>query len=275
MKAAKDFLPRVTMAIGVREFGEENRYVSAIARDHLKVSTVKIILDETTGRLYPSQKELDNLVLMIHQAGMQVSIHAVENTAVESACHAIEQALMTCPNPDHRHRIEHCSVCSPTLAKRLAELKIMVVTQPSFIYYNGDRYLDTISKKDISNLYPTGTLQRSGVIVAGSSDSPIVDPNPITGLYAAVTRRSQKGAVLSEKECIDPLSAIGLFTCNTAKLFFDESVKGSITPGKMADMVLLDRDPVRISPGEIRDVEVVMTIIDGKVVWKSHGQLKL
>ncbi len=173
-------------------------------------------------------------------------------------------------NPNHRHRIEHCSVCSPSLAKRLAALKIIVVTQPSFIHYNGDRYLKSVAKKDIPHLYPIGTLQKSGVMVVGSSDSPIVEPNPITGIYSAISRMTKTGKTVSEKESIDTLSAIQMFTGNAAKAFFDEDMKGSITPGKLADLVLLSGDPTKLSSEEIKDIKVVMTMIDGKIVWESR-----
>ena len=270
IKTKKDFLPRITMALGVNEFARKNNYSCSIDRQQLRISGVKIILDETTGRLYPSQKELDRLVFSIHQAGLQVSIHAIEKNAVESAYKAIEHALKKIPNPNHRHRIEHCSVCSPSLAKRLSALKIIVVTQPSFIHYNGDRYLKTIEKEGIVHLYPISTLQKSGVVVAGSSDSPIVEPNPIIGIYSAISRMTKTGKAVSAKESIDTLSAIQMFTYNAAKAIFDEDLKGSITPGKLADLVLLSKDPTKLSSEEIKDIKVVMTIIDGKIVWESH-----
>lgn len=265
------FLPRATMALGVEGFGnlKANKYSCPVGKNQIRLSTIKIILDETTGQLYPPQKKLNRLVFNIHQAGLQVAIHAIEHTAVESACNAIEHALKKIPNPNHRHRIEHCSVCSPSLVKRLAELKIIVVTQPSFIHYNGDRYLKTVAKEDIPHLYPIGTLQKSGVMVVGSSDSPIVEPNPITGIYSAISRMAKTGKAVSAKESIDNLSALEMFTSNAAKAFFDEDMKGSITPGKLADLVLLSGDPTKLSSEEIKDITVVMTIIDGKIVWES------
>ena len=266
------FLPRATIALGVEGFGNlrANKYSCPVGKNQIRLSTIKIILDETTGRLYPPQIKLNRLVFKIHQAGLQVAIHAIERTAVESACNAIEHALKEMPNPNHRHRIEHCSVCSPSLAKRLAALKIIVVTQPSFIHYNGDRYLKSVAKKDIPHLYPIGTLQKSGVMVVGSSDSPIVEPNPITGIYSAISRMTKTGKTVSEKESIDTLSAIQMFTGNAAKAFFDEDMKGSITPGKLADLVLLSGDPTKLSSEEIKDIKVVMTMIDGKIVWESR-----
>jgi predicted amidohydrolase YtcJ len=271
IKAKKDFLPRITMALGVNAFENKNIYESPVDRDQLKISSVKIILDQTTGRLFPPQKELDRLVLGIHQKGLQASIHAIEQSAVESACNAIEYALKKIPNPNHRHRIEHCSVCSPSLAKRLAALGIVVVTQPSFIHYNGDRYLKTIAKEDIARLYPINTLQKSGVLVAASSDSPIVDPNPIIGIYSAISRMTSTGKPVYEKESIDIFAALEMFTTNAAKACFNEDTKGSITPGKLADMVLLSQDPTKLSPEKIKDIKVVMTIIDGKISWEMDS----
>jgi predicted amidohydrolase YtcJ len=265
------FLPRATMALGVEGFGnlKANKYSCPVGKNQIRLSTIKIILDETTGQLYPPQKKLNRLVFKIHQAGLQVAIHAIEHTAVESACNAIEHALKKIPNPNHRHRIEHCSVCSPSLARRLAALKIIVVTQPSFIHYNGDRYLKTVAKEDIPHLYPIGTLQKSGVLVVGSSDSPIVEPNPITGIYSSISRMTKTGKAVSAKESIDNLSALEMFTGNAAKAFFDEDMKGSITPGKLADLVLLSGDPTKLSSEEIKDITVVMTVLDGTIVWKS------
>ncbi len=267
LKENKDFLPRTTMALGVSGFESNHNYDCPIERDRLKISSVKIILDETTGRLFPGQQELDKLVLSIHRAGMQASIHAIEKRAVESACTAIEHALDKLPNPNHRHRIEHCSACTPSLAKRLAALKIIVVTQPSFIHYNGERYLNTVAAEDIVQLYPIGTLQKSGVVVAGSSDSPIVEPNPITGIYSAISRIAETGNVVAASERIDILSALNMFTVNVAKAFFDEGLKGSITPGKLADLVLLNGDPTMLSVEEIKDLEVELTVLGGKIVW--------
>ncbi|MBC8463369.1 MAG: amidohydrolase family protein, partial [Deltaproteobacteria bacterium] len=240
-------------------------------KDQLCPGAVKIILDETTGQLHPPQSELNTLVLEIHRAGLQAAIHAIEEPAVESACNAIEFALQKVPKPDHRHRIEHCSICSPSLAKRIASSGIMVVTQPPFIYYNGDRYLETVSNHQQQHLYPIGTLLKKGVTVAASSDSPIVAPDPLIGIYAAVSRRSKAGKKVLLKERINPLDALQMYTTNAAKATFDETKKGSITPGKLADLVVLNGDPIKLPADEIKDLEVEMTILDGKIVWDKNA----
>jgi len=267
------FLPRTSMMLGLQGFNNFEKYdfSSSVGKDQLRLGAVKIILDETTGRLCPSQPELNTLVLQIHRAGLQVAIHAIEAPAVESACNAIEFALHKAPRSDHRHRIEHCSICPPSLAKRIASLGIMVVTQPPFIYYNGDRYLKTVSNHQLQHLYPIATLLKKGVTVAASSDSPIVAPDPLIGIYAAVSRRSKTGQRVLLKEQINPLDAIRMYTTHAAKATFDETKKGSITPGKLADLVVLNGDPTQLPADEIKDLEVKMTILNGKIVWDKKA----
>jgi predicted amidohydrolase YtcJ len=269
LKAKGYFLPRITMSLGFDGF--LNSGCPGFADpDQLRISGVKIILSETTGKLYPSQEVLNRMVLRVHQKGMQVSIHAIEEAAVESACTAIEYALQKIPIMEHRHRIEHCSVCSPFLAKRIASLGIVVVSQPPFLYHNGDRYLKTIEDEEITRLYPFGTLQKMGVLVAGSSDSPVVSPEPLPGIYSAVFRRTETGERLSSKEGVDMMYAFKMYTVNAAKATFDEKVKGSISPGKLADMVLLNNDPTTLLPHKFKDLEVVMTVIGGDIVWTGE-----
>lgn len=266
------FGPRISLMLnlrGLKQIGKKN-LSSCGWKNQLHLNGIKIILDETTGQLHPLQEELDNTVLKIHKSGSQVAIHAVEESTVESACSAIEHALRRFPRSNHRHRIEHCSVCSPHLIKRLASLGVMVVTQPPFIFHNGDRYLETVSNKQLPYLYPIGTLLKAGIPVAGSSDCPIVPPNPLIGIYAAVARKSETGKIVGEKEKISPIDALRIYTIHAARASFEEDFKGSITPGKLADLVVLSGDPSTATPDEIKDMEVEMTILNGEMVWKKR-----
>jgi hypothetical protein len=262
---------RVNMMIGIGGLNghEGHDFSSLVDERQLRLSGVKIILDETTGHLYPPQSELNEMVLKIHGLGKQAAIHAIEEAAVESACSAIEYALNKFPKPDHRHHIEHCSVCSPSLSERLASNEITVVTQPPFIYYNGDQYLKTVPEEQLRHLYPTGTLMKSGVNVAGSSDCPVVPANPLMGIYAAVSRGTESGEVIMPEESVLPLAALRMYTFNAAKITFEDKIKGTIEPGKLADMVVLSGDPTRLPADEIKDIKVEMTILNGEVVWTS------
>ena len=165
---------------------------------------MKIVIDEITGQLNPSQSVLNEMVERLHRSGFHAILHAIEEGAITIACTAIEHALVASPRTDHRHRIEHCSVCPPALAKRLASAGIMVVTQPAFIYYNGERYLRPVANEDLGHLYPLFTLMRQGVRVAGSSDFPVVPPNPLIGIYGAVSGDPKGGEHILPEERITP-----------------------------------------------------------------------
>jgi predicted amidohydrolase YtcJ len=264
------FRPRVTMLLGEKGFNEYMRQPDSfhIDENRLRRGGVKIIIHEITGSLYPSQKRLNKMVLAIHRAGFQAVLHAIQPPTIEAACNAIEYALEKQSRPDHRHRIEHCSVCPPPLLERLHALGIVVVTQPAFIYYNGARYLKTVPPGDLEYLYPVGSLMRHGIRVAGSSDFPVADPDPFVGIYAAVSRMAESGETVLPEERTEPLDALRMFTTTAAEASFEEKVKGSITPGKMADLVILNGDPTATDVRSLKESEVVMTILNGEIAWR-------
>ncbi|MBA7703946.1 Adenine deaminase [subsurface metagenome] len=236
---------------------------------HLRLGGVKILPNEATGQLYPPQPELNQQVLDIHRAGFQVAIHAIQESMVAAAITALEYAQGQLPQGDRRHRIEHCSECPPGLLGRLKRLPAMVVTQPPFLYYSGERYLVTVPTRQLQWLYRIKSFLDSGLVVAAGSDSPIVPDNPLMGIYAAVTRQAESGQQLLPEECISASQALAMYTINAAYASFEEGIKGSITPGKLADLVLLSDDPTRVPPEQIKEVKVEMTIIGGEVVWEA------
>lgn len=266
--------PRVNMMLGFQAF-KENGFQSLFT--HLKesrchVTTIKLILDDTTGNLYPPLSTLREMVYEIHEAGWQVAIHAIDESALEAACSAVQFALdASSRKKNHRHRIEHCSICPPHLAKQIKRLGMMVVTQPPFIYYQGERYLKTVPDDQLKHLYPIKTLHHHGIGVAGSSDCPIAPPNPLIGMYAAISRKNQAGEFVGRSENISPMSALKMYTQNGAYATFEETVKGSITPGKAADLVILNGDPMGLPPDELKHLQVEMTVIGGEVVWTKEG----
>jgi predicted amidohydrolase YtcJ len=145
----------------------------------------------------------------------------------------------------------------------------MVVTQPSFIYYGGDRYLRTVPAEELKHLYPIRTLLRSGAKVAASSDCPIAPANPLMGIYAAASRITETGETVPAEEKITVEEALKMYGENAARATFEEGVKGSISPGKLADLVVLNGDPTKLPIDEIKDINVEMTILNGEVVWEN------
>jgi predicted amidohydrolase YtcJ len=255
--------------IGAMSQFQEAGLTSGFGDSQLRLGGLKIVQRESAGQPYPAQAELNRQVFDAHRAGFQLAIHAIEQSTVEAAVIALENAHSRLPQVGRRHRIEHCSECPPQLLERLGKLRAVIVTQPPFIYYSGERYLATVPAERQRWLYRIKSFLDSGLVVAGSSDSPVVSNNPLIGMYAAVTRRAESGQPLLPEECVSPAQALAMYTINAAYASLEEDMKGSITEGKLADMVVLSHDPVKSPPERIKDIRVEMTIIDGKVVWEA------
>ena len=260
---------RIIMMLGLKGFEEyqADRFSSNMEENHLRPGGVKIVIDETTGKLYPSQEVLNELVLSVHKIGLQVAIHAVEETTVEAACKTLEHALKIFPRSNHRHRIEHCSVCPPDLTRRIASFGGIVVTNPSFVYFSGERYLKTVPFHQLKYLYPIRSLMEKGVHVAAGSDAPVAPVDPLAGVYGAVSRKAEKGEVVLAEEGITSHEALRMYTEFAARSSFEEELKGIIAPERLADMVVLSADPTAVPTEEIKEIQVEMTILDGEVVY--------
>ena len=262
---------RVSMMFGLDALSQFQQAGLALGSgdSQLRLGGVKMILNEATGQLQPPQDELNRQALSAHQAGFQLAIHCLEPSTVEAAIAALEYIGSQSLLAGRRHRLEHCSECSPELLERLRKLKAMVVTQPPFLYYSGERYLATLPPNRQRWLYRIKSLLDGGLMVAASSDSPVAPDNPLVGIYAAVTRRAESGQELLPQEAISAQQALAMYTVNAAYASFEEGVKGSIAEGKLADMVVLSADPIKSPPEQIKDIRVEMTIIDGKVTWEA------
>jgi predicted amidohydrolase YtcJ len=262
---------RINLMLGHQQLAEYQKtpIVTGSGTPRLKIGSLKIVISEATGEMLPAQAELNRVVLAANQAGFQVAIHAVEKTSLAAAVTALEYVQTRQPVKDWRNRVEHCSECPPDLISRLARLKAVIVTQPPFLYYHGERYLHQVPPEIQPILYPFNSLRAAGLYVAGSSDSPVVPNNPLIGLYSAVCRRAQSGAVLLPLERLTAVQALEMYTLNAAYTIFEENEKGSLTAGKLADIVMLSDDPLSCPPESIRDLRVEMTLIAGCVVWEN------
>ena len=267
IKASGVFQPRVTMMFGFESLVQFKEILGSADED-LRVGPMKIVIDEISGSLNPPQPILNAMVLAAHSAGFQVAIHAIEDTTVEAAIIALENALGVMPKTDHRHRIEHCSECPDHLLERLKQTGAMVVTQPAFLYFNGERYLVEVAPEKLPWLYRIGAFSRKGIRVAASSDAPVIPPDPFYGIYAATTQRSQNGEIFNPDETVTPEQALRMYTLGGACSSCEDDIKGSITEGKMADLVVLSDDLTSIAPEGILDIAVEKTIIGGQVVWE-------
>ncbi len=252
----------------------------------LRLGHAKIMLTLTAGALHPSAAELARLVAGAHRRGFPVALHCVEEEAIAVAADVLasqrrtdwrERSRPTNHSPDRAgvavaDRIEHCAEGGASLVDAVRRSGAAVVTQPGFIYHNGAAYRRNVAPRLLPHLYPAGALHRAGVAVAFGSDAPVIDPNPWPAIYGAVTRRAGDGERLSgdgagDGQAVDVATALRMYTTAGAVAEGLAGEKGAIVPGMLADMVLVDADPLAVEHGGLPGIRAVMTVIDGAVVW--------
>lgn len=226
-----------------------------------------------TGILYTSQEELDEGVLASHEAGFQVGVHAIGDRAISGVLDAYEAALKRLPKQDHRLRIEHCGINSPEIVSRIRSLGVIPVPQPIFLWGEGESYRAGLDGERADWAYPVKTWMDEGITVALSSDCPATSGeeliSPLLGIHVAVNRKTDAGNDIGPAQKIGVEKAIGAYTLNGAFATFEEDAKGSIEPGKLADLAVLSEDPTEVAPGKIKDVGVEMTIVGGRIAYRK------
>lgn len=226
---------------------------------------------ENRGILYHDQAHLDEVLGRAHRAGFQITAHAQGDRAIEMVIDCIEAALKSAPREDHRHRIEHCGIASPDLLKRISDLGIIPIPNPAFFHEFGDGYIENYGEERVESMYPARSFIDNGIQAAAGSDAPITEHDPLLGIHAAVNRKSDSGAAVGPGQRITISEAIRLFTINGARASFEEDRKGSIEPGKLADLVILDTPLLSTEEEKIKDLRVDLTMVGGEVVYRRDG----
>lgn len=237
--------------------------------DELTCNAVKVMLDEVKGYLNPPRERLINILRDIHDGGYQAALHVVEESTADAAVDALAHIPGRNANRERRHRLEHCSICTPSIARRIAGLGILVVTNPSFIYSSGDRYLSEVPSEQLQHLYAIKTMLTAGIKLAAGSDAPVSTPDPLAGINAAVTRRARSGQIVRAGEAITFMDALKLYTSSAAYSCFQENQLGTIRKGKYADLVILNTDLRDVKSENITGIKVETTLLNGRIVYRS------
>lgn len=219
------------------------------------------------GLMTTSPEDMERIVLAAHEAGLRVSIHSIGDRGIDIALDCFEKAQKAKPVKDMRHRIEHNSCCTPKQLRRIKKLGVVPSSSIGYMYGLGDQYAENFGPKRSRWLHPHKTMKEMGIIAGGNSDCPVTFYSPWTQIYSAVTRKTSSGQVVGPEEAISVLDAIRVYTLNGAYLSKEEDMKGSIEAGKLADLIVLDRDILSIPSDEIKEVKVLTTIVGGKVVY--------
>ncbi len=255
--------------------------------DSMKIGPIKLMLDGSStgptaatrspyssdptnsGILYMSQEEINEIVTTLHILGYQVTAHAIGDKAIEMLVNSFEIALSKAYKLNHRHRIEHCALVDDLLVERIKKLKLIPVSQPGFLYDFGDDYIFNYGEHRIKKMFPLKTYLNHGIMSAISSDSPVINPNPMLGIFAAVNRRTQSNKSISENESITIIDALRMYTINGAYASFEDSSKGSLEVGKLADLVVLSGPILDCNKENLMNLFVEMTVVDGKIVFEN------
>jgi len=212
-----------------------------------------------------SEEALHETIRQGHEAGFQVCVHANGDRTIEMALNGFEKALAALPRKNHRHRLEHCTVVNPAILKRIRKNRLLVTPFGSYIYFHGEKMNPHYGPERVARMFAHRSFLDCGIHVSGASDSPCGPYEPLLAIQSCVTRKSFAGEVLGANQAITVPEAIFLYTMASAYASFEENIKGSITPGKLGDLVVLGEDPRRVNPDEIKDIPVEMTVVGGEI----------
>lgn len=225
------------------------------------------------GLLAMSPEELEEGVMKAHRAGLQPCTHANGDAAIEIALTIYEKALAAWPRKDPRMRIEHCTVVNPNILGRLKKLGCVVTPFCTYVYHHGEK-MRYYGEERLERMFAQRSFLDNGIISAGATDYLCGPFEPLLGIQSCVTRTDSSGKTWGPSQKITVDEALKIYTLHGAYASFEENLKGSITPGKLADAVVLSADPRTVDPFAIRDIPVEKTIVGGRVVYDSSSAVQ-
>lgn len=228
--------------------------------------------DRTTGVWMWSDAELERMVMDAHVKGYQLACHAIGDAAIEQLITAYEKALAAHPDPDRRHRIEHCGFSTPAQHERMVAAGIYPCPQQVFIHDFGDAYIKVLGEERALPSYPFRTWFDLGLKPATGSDAPVCDPNPFPNFHTMLTRQTWRGTVMDECQRVSIEEALQAYTEFGAFSQKQEAVKGKLAPGFLADVAVFSRNLLTAAPEDIlKETRCDLTILNGRIVHDRHA----
>lgn len=221
------------------------------------------------GMQTTSTAELAELVRTVHNAGSRLAVHANGDRAISLLLDLIEAADAENPRPDAHHRIEHCSIITDEILRRMGKLGMIAVPFGSYVHYHGGNLLSWYGAERAERMFAHRSFLDLGVAVAGSSDYPCGPFEPLLAMQSCVTRRGSDGALFGPSQRITPLEALALYTTAGAYASGEQDRKGRLVPGQFADFVVLGADPTATPAEEIGAIPVRATYVGGRRVWPA------
>jgi predicted amidohydrolase YtcJ len=221
--------------------------------------------------IYHAQGDLNEMVSMFHNEGYQVAFHVIGDKAIDMALDAIEYALQKNPRPDHRHRLEHVIIPTPEALDRIKRLGVVVSTSPQWITFFGKGWQAIFGEEHMKQFMPLKTMLDKGIHLAFGCDVPATPvPDPKWALIGATSRLAYDLTPIITDESISMKDTLRAHTMGSAYAAFEENIRGSIEPGKTADMVVWSEDLYTASLQQLAKLRVEATIVKGEVVYKAE-----
>jgi len=268
---------------------EEFGLVTGAGDDRLKVGPLKIFVDgafsgvgaytkqpyrsdpKQFGALAAPIADIEVVSRAAHAMGWQFGFHTIGDAAIEQTVDMMDRILAEMPRADHRHYLNHFTVMpSQATMETMARDGIAIAQQPNFTYILEGLFRTHLWDEALQSNNPVGTPLKMGIKMAFSSD--IIPIGPLVGIYAAVTRKGLSGETYGPDECVDIKEALRLYTHGGAWLNFDDDIKGTIEPGKLADLVVLSENILETPPERILETQVDLTLVGGEVVFERAAQ---
>ena len=240
----------------------------AIAARTAYISEPYIGSDCDHGILAMTQEEIETNVINMHNAGFQVCIHANGDLTIDMVLDSYMKAQKLNPRTDTRHRIEHCSLVNPDILRKMRESNTIATPFCTYVYHHGEK-MPFFGEERLKWMFAQKSFLDYGIISTGATDYPPGPFEPLLGIQSCVTRTDSNGKTWGVEQQISVDEALKIYTLNGAYASFEENIKGSITEGKLADLVILSDDPRTVDPNTIKDIPVERTILGGNTVFEK------
>jgi predicted amidohydrolase YtcJ len=220
------------------------------------------------GNVIFTQDDLNAWVERVHRAGIQVNCHANGDVTIDMVLKAFERAQQAFPRPDPRPKITHCTLINDDLLRRIKAAGAVPAPFTSYGYYNTDKFR-FYGEELMQRCMAYRSFADSGIRAAAGSDFSPGPFAPLMGMQGMVTRKGWNGETWGASQRISVDEALRVLTINGAYASYEEAIKGSITPGKLADFVVLADDPHAVDQDQIKDISIVRTVTGGNTVYQS------
>ncbi len=227
---------------------------------------------DNCGQFIISEAELARRIQWCHDRGWSIDSHTCGDRMQEMVVKAYAVAQGARPDPTIRHRVHHGYFPTPTALELMREHRIPALATIPFLTNLGESFVASVGEQRAATMMPIKTYLEAGVPVALGSDSPVTTYNPFVGMYSAVTRKTVYGRELGPDEAVSREVALRLYTRDAAWVTFEDDIKGTIEPGKLADIAVLDRDLFTVPDEEMKEVSSVLTLLGGEIVHNTLQQ---